>query len=294
MRPLLDLDRINEELERKTPQEIIRWAHSTFGNRLGLLSSMQKTASVLTFMIFQEGLKNTEIIFVDTGYHFQETLDLRDRMIEKYGVNIKTYYPDTTPEQQFQQYGRELYLRDGDYQLCCKLRKEQPYLKAVNNFDAMLSGLMRSEGGARKSIRIVTEDPRTDTYKVHPLANWTVQDVKRFIEEYDILVHPLHSKGYPSIGCSTCTTPVAPNEDERAGRWRHIREANPNGPQKLYCGINFSDVNPSREEKSSEKTHHAPRSESENRTEENQKDNSCDFRNNASNAQNVRELVSSK
>ena len=164
-------------------------------------------------------------------------------MIEKYGVNIKTYYPDTTPEQQFQQYGRELYLRDGDYQLCCKLRKEQPYLKAVNNFDAMLSGLMRSEGGARKSIRIVTEDPRTDTYKVHPLANWTVQDVKRFIEEYDILVHPLHSKGYPSIGCSTCTTPVAPNEDERAGRWRHIREANPNGPQKLYCGINFSDVN---------------------------------------------------
>ena len=75
MRPLLDLDRINEELERKT-QEIIRWAHSTFGNRTGLIISMQKTASVLAFMIFQEGLKNTEIIFVDTGYHFQETTDL--------------------------------------------------------------------------------------------------------------------------------------------------------------------------------------------------------------------------
>ena len=157
-------------------------------------------------------------------------------MIEKYGVNIKTYYPDTTPEQQFQQYGRELYLRDGDYQLCCKLRKEQPYLKAVNNFDAMLSGLMRSEGGARKSIRIVTEDPRTDTYKVHPLANWTVQDVKRFIEEYDILVHPLHSKGYPSIGCSTCTTPVARMKMNVQDAGGHIRKRIPTVPKNYIAG----------------------------------------------------------
>jgi len=184
-----------------------------------------------------------EIIFVDTGYHFQETLDLRDRMIEHYGVNIRTYHPDLTPHEQYRKYGRELYERDGDYQLCCKLRKEEPFLKAAQLFDAILAGLMRSEGGARKNIPIVQLDPRTDSYKIHPLANWTRKDLEAYLKQNNVLVHPLHSQGYPSIGCATCTTPIKPGEDERAGRWRHIREARQNGTEeKLYCGINFSDV----------------------------------------------------
>ncbi|MBD3265890.1 phosphoadenylyl-sulfate reductase [bacterium] len=238
----VDLDRINPKLECYRPQEIIRWAYETFGSKLAMLSSMQKTASVLTHMLYAEGLTDVEIIFIDTGYHFPETLELRDWMIEEYGVNIQTYSPKKTPEEQFRHFGRELYLKDPDYKMCCRLRKEEPFLKAVEPFEAVLSGLMRAEGGARKDIPIVVEDPRSDGYKIHPIANWTREDVESYINKYNVLVHPLHSQGYPSIGCHTCTTPVQIGEDERAGRWRHIRDQNPDAGTKLYCGINFSDV----------------------------------------------------
>lgn len=252
MRPILDLHAVNAELEHASPQEIIRWSYRTFGPKLAMLSSLQKTASALTYILYAEGMTDVEIIFIDTGYHFQETLDLRDRMIERYGVNIKTYHPKMNPEEQFRTYGRELYLKDGDYQVCCRMRKEEPYLRAAEPFDAIVSGLMRSEGGARKNLQVVTEDPRINGYKIHPLLNWSVEDVKNYLNMNQVLVHPLHNLGYPSIGCFTCTTAVKPDEDERAGRWRHIREANPNGPKKLYCGINFSDrqhAEPKREPK---------------------------------------------
>ncbi len=237
----IDLQTLNERLETYSPREIVGWAYETFGTRLAMLSSMQKTASVLTHTLYAMGLTRVEIIFIDTGYHFPETLELRDRMIEKYGVNIQTCQPDKSPEEQFREYGRELYLRDRDYQLCCQLRKEAPYLKAASRFKAVLSGLLRCEGGARKQIPIVAVDPRTQGYKIHPLANWSREQVDEYIKAHDVLVHPLHAQGYPSIGCAPCTTPVRIGEDERAGRWRHIREANPNKEVKLYCGINFSD-----------------------------------------------------
>jgi phosphoadenosine phosphosulfate reductase len=121
------------------------------------------------------------------------------------------------------------------------LRKEEPYLRAAKPFHAMLSGLMRSEGGARKNIGIVSEDKRIGVYKIHPLANWNRDRVEEYIKENNVLVHPLHDMGYPSIGCAPCTTPIKIGEDERMGRWRHIRDANPGKETKLYCGINFSD-----------------------------------------------------
>ena len=238
----LNLDEVNQQLEGLPPQEIIAWAHKTFGQGLGMLSSMQKTASALTHMLYRLDLCQVDILFIDTQYHFPETLQIRDRMIQEYGVNIITIKPKQTPEEQFRTYGRELYLSQEGYRLCCKLRKEEPFLQAAQPYQAMLSGLMRAEGGARKNIPIVAEDPRIEGYKVHPLANWNRDDLERYLAEEDVLVHPLHAQGYPSIGCATCTTPVRPGEDERAGRWRHIREANPNGGEtKLYCGINFSD-----------------------------------------------------
>lgn len=238
----IDIVEANRHLEGLSAPEIIRWAKETFGLRLAMMSSMQKTASVLTHLLYTEGLTDVEIIFIDTNYHFAETLELRDRMIAEYGVNIRTYQPDQSPQEQFNAYGRDLYKTEDGYQLCCRLRKEEPYLKAAEPFSAILSGLMRSEGGARGSIGIVAEDPRIQGYKVHPIANWTRADVEAYIEKHNVLVHPLHAQGYPSIGCETCTTPVKPGEDERAGRWRHIREAMDGGQEtKLYCGINFSD-----------------------------------------------------
>lgn len=239
-KPEIDIEKANQMLEGKAPGEVIRWAYDIFGTGLGMLSSMQKTASAMMHMMYANGLTDVEIIFVDTQYHFQETLDLRDRFIEDYGLNIKTYYPDKSPEEQFREFGRELYLNDGDYQICCELRKEKPFLKAAEPFHAMLSGLMRSEGGARKNIPVVAVDPRIDGYRVHPLHTWTAETVEEYLRDNNVPVHPLHAQGYPSIGCSTCTTAVKPGEDERAGRWRHIREQR-GTDEKLYCGINFTD-----------------------------------------------------
>lgn len=240
VKPDLELTYVNSMLEGKSALEIIQWGYDTFGGGLAMLSSMQKTASALTHMLYSLGLTDVEIIFIDTQYHFPETLQLRDELIEKYGVNIKTYTPELNPEEQFRKYGRELYLKDGDYQLCCQMRKEEPYLKAAEPFYGFLSGLMRSEGGARKNIPVVAEDPRVNGYKIHPLREMTATDVEEYLKKNNVPVHPLHSRGYPSIGCATCTTPVAPDEDERAGRWRHIREQRGTN-EKIYCGINFSD-----------------------------------------------------
>lgn len=250
-RPIEDwnIEEINAQMESCEPQAIVRWAYETFGERLAMMSSMQKTASVLTHMLFAEGLRDVEIIFIDTGYHFPETLQLRDRLVEEYSVNIVTYFPKKTPEAQAREYGRELYLRDGDYQLCCQLRKEEPYLRAARPFKAILSGLMRVEGGARKKIDIVAADPRIQGYKIHPLANWDRERVDAYLVENRVPYHPLHDRGYPSIGCAPCSTPVRIGEDERAGRWRHIREANPGKETKLYCGINFCDKDYGKEKK---------------------------------------------
>lgn len=239
-KPMLDIDSVNAQLEGKPPREIIQWAYETFGDGLGMLSSMQKTASAMMHILYELGRTDVEIMFVDTQYHFPETLQLRDEFIEKFGLNIKTYYPEQTPEEQFRQYGRELYLKDGDYQLCCEMRKEKPFLKAAQPFNALLSGLMRSEGGARKNIPVVSVDPRIDGYRIHPLHTWTSEDVEAYLAANQVPVHPLHDQGFPSIGCSTCTTAVRPGEDERAGRWRHIREQR-GTDEKLYCGINFTD-----------------------------------------------------
>lgn len=244
----LDLEEVNRELADKSPDEILRWAVDMFGSRLALQSSMQKTAGVLMHMITQIS-PETEIIFVDTGVHFPETLATRDEFISRFGANIKTYAPAKTMDEQQTEYGRHLYLsKDAEgapgYETCCRLRKEVPFVNAVlGRFDAVAGGLMRAEGGARKDIPIVSYDPRIEAYKVYPLAMWTPEQVNEYTQKHNLPVHALYAQGFASIGCSTCTTPVKPGEDNRAGRWRHIREAAPE-PMKspLYCGINFSDI----------------------------------------------------
>ena len=243
----VDLNRANAELEGKSPPEVLQWAVDAFDDRFALQSSMQKSAGVLMHMISLVA-PSTEIIFIDTGVHFRETLDVRDAFIRRFGLNIRTYAPTDSLQEQSRRYGRDLFLHDDSvdppgYQECCRLRKEEPYLEAVRGrFDAVVGGLTREEGGARRSIRIVDEDPRVGGYKVYPLATWTETMIDRYTREHGLPLHPLYSMGYPSIGCFTCTTPVRPGEGRRAGRWRHIREGNPQlAGSQLYCGINLAD-----------------------------------------------------
>jgi phosphoadenosine phosphosulfate reductase len=243
----LDIAKVNAQLRAMAPEEIVRWAIAQFGSRLAVQSSMQKTAGVLMHMISRMA-PSTEVIFVDTGVHFPETLQTRDEFVRRYGVNIQTYHPEKTFEQQREQYGRDLCLYDSDtgapgYQLCCELRKEVPYLAAVRGrFDAVIGGLMRAEGGARVNTQVISYDPRLEVYKIYPLAFASAEFVDGYTAEHGLPVHPLYAKGYASIGCAPCTTPLRPGESKRAGRWRHIREAgNMGADAHLYCGINFED-----------------------------------------------------
>lgn len=245
----IDVDAVTAQLETMTARQIMQWALGTFPGRFAVQSSMQKTGTVIMHMVGQIA-PETEIIFVDTGVHFRETLEIRDEFERRFGLNIKTYSPENTFEGQYAEFGRYLHESDDTapgaqpgYQHCCFLRKEQPFVKAVKGrFDALAGGLMRSEGGNRRNTPILNWDARIDAYKVYPLALWTEQMVDEYVREHDLPIHPLYAQGFASIGCFTCTTPVKRGEDRRAGRWRHIREANPElQAQPIYCGINLED-----------------------------------------------------
>lgn len=236
----LNLAEANRRLAGMSAVERIQWAMERFGDQVVLLSSMQKTSSVLMHIFSRLGLVN-DILFVDTGFHFHETLRVRDDFLRQYRLNIVTLYPRHTPEKQEQLYGRKLYLyRDGQPE-CCEMRKERPfidYMRAAGR-RVVLNGLRRSDGGKRSTIEFLEADPRFGGYKLNPILEWTDAELDAYLAEHNVPVHPLHAQGYPSIGCECCTTPVMPGEDPRAGRWRHLRDTEGQGPQ--YCGINFSD-----------------------------------------------------
>lgn len=236
----IDINQANEELASLSAEGRILWGVEHFGMQAVLMSSMQKTASVLMHLFAKLGLRN-EILFGDTGFHFHETLQLRDQFMRQYGLNIVTLYPKQTPIQQEELYGRKLHLFVDGQPVCCKLRKEDPYINYVRDSGVKLiiKGLRNSEGGKRGNLRYLMKDARTDTYDLHPIMDWKSEQVAAYLKENDVPVHPLHAQSYPSIGCQCCTTPVQPGEDARAGRWRHLRTEEGDGPQ--YCGINYTD-----------------------------------------------------
>jgi phosphoadenosine phosphosulfate reductase len=235
----IDIDEANAELARLPAPARIRWAANLFGTKMSLLASMQKTSSVLIHMFADAGLDN-EVLFVDTGFHFHETLNTRDELIRRYQTNLVTLYPDLTPAQQEAKYDLKLYNYVDGQPDCCRMRKEEPFLDHVRNQGQKLVilGLRKSEGGNRSDLAPIAPDPRYGGFVLHPLLEWDEQDVDQYIDKHAIPVNPLHAEQYPSIGCQVCTTPVTLGEEPRAGRWRHLREGE-DGPQ--YCGLNFSD-----------------------------------------------------
>ena len=231
-----DLEVENDRLRYLSAEDRIRWEADTYGMDAVLLSSMQKTASVLMHMFHRMGLNN-EILFGDTGYHFRETLQLRDELMRRYGLNIVTLYPEQTPEQQEESNGRKLYLDLGGQKECCRVRKADPYLAHMARSERRLTmvGLRRSEGGRRNGAGFLMADPRTGGHVLHPIYDWSDEQIEAYLEQHRVPVHPLHEQDYPSIGCACCTTPVRPGEDPRAGRWRHLRKDGEDGPR--YCKI---------------------------------------------------------
>jgi phosphoadenosine phosphosulfate reductase len=229
-----DLKDLNESFEDRTPQELLKWASATFGSRAGILSAMQKAGSVVCHMAYSSGFK-LDVVFVDTGVMFQETLETRDRIQREYALPVVTLTPELTMEEQTRQRGVLYFTKEGQEE-CCELRKTAPLLTAKGRYDCLVGSLRRSEGGQRGNVPIVSIDLKMNCVRVNILANMPDHDLEHYIVEHKVIVNPLHNQGYETIGCNRCTTPVLPGEPPRAGRWRHL------GPWAMYCGINPTDI----------------------------------------------------
>jgi phosphoadenosine phosphosulfate reductase len=203
---------------------VLRWAGMTFGDDFAVTSSM---ADGLLAHLASEAVPGVQLVFLDTGYHFAETLGTRDWIASQLPVTIVTVEPPQTVAEQDARYGARLYQRDPDR--CCDLRKVRPLADALSGYAAWASGVRREESVARKDTKLVDWDEKREMIKINPLAAWTQDDVDAYIDEYDVPVNPLAELGYASIGCAPCTSPVAPGEDPRAGRWA--------GLTKTECGI---------------------------------------------------------
>jgi phosphoadenosine phosphosulfate reductase len=216
--------RAGRELESAPAQEIVRWAVQTFGTRFAVASSMQD--AVLVHLVSQVAA-GIDVLFLDTGYHFAETLGTRDAVVATYDVNLITLTPRQTVAEQDAWHGPKLHTRDPD--LCCALRKVAPLDRALARYDAWATGLRRIEAPGRAHAPVVSYDTKRRKVKVAPIAAWTDTNVEDYIAEHAILINPLRSAGYPSIGCAPCTRAVAVGDDPRAGRWA--------SSAKTECGI---------------------------------------------------------
>ena len=212
------------ELEGAHPLDVLRWASDEFGDTLCVSSSM--TDAVLAHLAGR-ARPGVPVLFLDTGYHFAETIGTRDWITSVLPITLVNVTPPQTVAEQDAEYGAELHQRDPD--LCCSLRKVQPLAKALAGYTAWGSGVRRDESPTRAGTRVVDWDAKRGMVKVNPLAAWTQEHVDAYIAEHQVPVNPLQEIGYASIGCAPCTRPVAPGEDPRAGRWA--------GRGKTECGL---------------------------------------------------------
>ena len=230
LRPALDLqdivDSAADALEGASALEVIRWASATFGDRICLTSSMSDAALIHLVSKVKPGI---DVLFVDTGYHFAETIGTRDAVEAVYPVNVINVTPTRTVEEQERDLGPRLYGRNPD--LCCHLRKVEPLGRALEGYMAWFSGIRRDETASRKDRRVVEWDRKRGMVKVNPILGWTEADMDNYMADNGVLVNPLHYDDYPSIGCEPCTSRVAPGEDPRSGRWA--------GSGKTECGIHL-------------------------------------------------------
>jgi phosphoadenosine phosphosulfate reductase len=212
------------ELELAPAEVIIEWAVATFGARFAITSSMGDAVLSHLASTVAPGI---DVVFLDTGYHFAETIGTRDAVEATLPVNLINITPVQSVAEQDATYGKDLFNREPD--LCCALRKVKPLEDALSSYDAWATGLRRDETRNRVIAPVIGWDDKKRKVKVSPLARWTADDVDRYIDENNVLVNPLQYDGYPSIGCWPCTRRVAPGEDPRSGRWA--------GTGKTECGI---------------------------------------------------------
>ncbi len=211
-------------LDGAPPLDVLRWGAREFGDTMCVSSSM--TDAVLAHLA-SRAQPGVPVLFLDTGYHFPETIGTRDAVAATLPVTVQTVEPLWTVAEQDADLLPRLHDRDPDR--CCWLRKVEPLGRALAPYTAWVSGVRRDESPTRADTPVVKWDERRAVVKIHPLATWTQADVDAYVDEHDILVNPLVEEGYPSIGCAPCTARVEPGADPRSGRWA--------GRSKTECGI---------------------------------------------------------
>ena len=221
---------INTQLAEATPRQVIEWAVERFYPRLTMATAFGPEGCILLHLL-SEVEPRVRVFNLDTGYQFPETLELRDRIAERYGIEVEMVRPETTVAEYEARHGGPLYVANSDQ--CCYDRKIVPLRRALVGYDAWITAIRADQSSHRAAAPIVGPDPKFGLVKVNPLLRWTKRDVWAFIVTNDVPYNPLHDRGYPSIGCWPCTRAAATDQDERAGRWA--------GQAKSECGLHSLD-----------------------------------------------------
>ncbi len=218
-------------LETMPSREIISWAYQNVGERVAMSTAFGPSGVVLMHLA-AEVCPGAKVFFIDTGYHFKETLDMIDRVSSRIDVDIQVIQPELSKEKQDLVYGRELHVIRPDE--CCNLRKVEPTRKMMAQLDGWMTALRRDQGASRANTPVHEHLQVEDRLisKINPLVRWTREEIWRHIFAHDLPYNPLKDQGYTSVGCAPCTQPATDPSDERSGRWA--------GRQKTECGLHTS------------------------------------------------------
>nr|WP_043721873.1 phosphoadenylyl-sulfate reductase [Nocardia asiatica] len=212
------------ELDGASATELLQWTEDTFGANYIVASNMQDGVLVHLAAGVRAGV---DVLFLDTGYHFAETIGTRDAVEAVYGVNVINVRPEHTVAEQDQLLGKDLFAREPNE--CCRLRKVVPLQKSLAGYNAWVTGIRRVEAPTRANAPLISFDEAFGLVKINPIAPWSDEEMQDYIEKHGILVNPLVEEGYPSIGCAPCTRKPEPGSDPRSGRWA--------GLAKTECGL---------------------------------------------------------
>jgi phosphoadenosine phosphosulfate reductase len=215
------------ELDGATAEELLRWTEEHFSGSYVVASNMQDAVLVEMAAKVHPGV---DVLFLDTGYHFAETIGTRDAVEQVYGVNVVNVRPENTVAEQDTLLGKDLFARDPG--ACCRMRKVEPLGKALSGYSAWVTGIRRVEAPTRANAPLISFDEAFGLVKINPLAAWSDDDMQRYIDANGVLVNPLVDEGYPSIGCAPCTAKPVDGADPRSGRWQ--------GLAKTECGLHAS------------------------------------------------------
>ena len=216
------------QFNHASAQEILAWGFETYGERIALSTAFGPSGVVLMHLASQirPGVK---VFFIDTGFHFAETLSMVERVSARLNVQIEIIKPNLTTAEQSDLHGDELYVINPDK--CCSLRKVEPNLRMLSKLDGWVTALRRDQGPSRAHLDAIEPKVVGDRSltKLNPLIRWTRAEVWRHIFEHDLPYNPLHDRGFPSVGCAPCTAVATDPTDERSGRW--------SGSKKTECGL---------------------------------------------------------